>query len=382
MRFDLDDDLQSMCESIRDFGRQEVAPRARAWDQAEALPAELLPRLGELGLLGLRVPEAQGGAGLSLLAAVTLIEELAAADASLALVVSTHNLLAVGHLLRRARPEVLEALLPRLVSGQALGAWALVEASAGSEITAVRTEARARGDRFVLQGDKSFVVGGMEAEHVVVFASAPPAGPDGTLTAFVIDVDPATVSARPVPTLGMRAAGTADLALAAVDVPAERQLGAAGEAKDDALALLDDSRIGMAAIAVGIGRAALEAATHYAKERKQFGRPIASFQAIQWKLADMAMALDAARLMVRRAAWLGDNGQPARTAAAQAKLFAAPRAVAVCSEALQIHGGYGYTEEFGIERYLRDARLCPMGEGTSEIQRIVVSRAIAARFGR
>jgi alkylation response protein AidB-like acyl-CoA dehydrogenase len=381
MSFELGEDVELLRGSVRELCERQIVPHARAWDAAGQLPPSIVRELGEVGLFGLRVPESEGGAGLSMGAAAALIEELAAADAAVALTVTVHNFSCLGHLSRRASASMRETLLPRLVSGEALGAWAMAEPGVGSDPGAARATVRHEGGHWVIRGHKALVVQGAAAEVIVVVASTDPEqGPDSLASFLVERTDPGVRILDEVRTLGMRAAATVDLRLEDVRVPEARCLARPGLAHRDMREVQADSRIAHAALACGLTRAALDAARAYAREREQFGRPIGDFQAIQWKLADIATGLDAARLLVQRAAWQRDRGQAAVEEAARAKLFAATRAVAACSEALQIHGGYGYTEEFPVERMLRDARYIPIAEGTDEIQRIVLSDAIVRRF--
>lgn len=387
MDFFLSEEDELLRDTVRELCEQQVRPHAGAWDEARALPPDVLPSLGEQGLLAMELPEDEGGAGLSTVAATALVEELASADGALALLVSVHNHLGLGHATKLgdgARGEE----LPALVDGRHVAAWALSERGGGSDALRMATTARKDGDQWVLEGDKHYILGAAVAQRIVVLATTNAPGKDGVarsgadeIVALLVDADaPGLTVSEPVRTLGMRAAGTAHLRLEGVRVPDSRRLGEPGAAWADAMALLDRSRIGMAAVACGIGRGAMSVATAYAKEREQFGRPIAKFQAIQWKLADMATTLEAAWLLTLKAAWRRDQGLPFSAHASRAKLAAAQAATRACSEALQIHGGYGYTREYPVERSLRDARLCEIGEGTNEIQRLLISRAIAERF--
>jgi alkylation response protein AidB-like acyl-CoA dehydrogenase len=381
-RFDLGEDIALLQRSVRDLCERQIVPNARAWDAAGNLPPSVLRELGAMGLLGLRIPEAHGGAGLSMLAAAALVEELAAASGAVALTVAVHNFSCLGQVWRRANEAMKRDLVPRLASGDALGAWAMAEPGVRSDPGSARATVRHEGTDWVLRGRKSLVVQGGAADVIVVVASTDPEqGPESLASFLVEPSDAGVVIVDDVHTLGMRAAASVDLRLENVRVPEARCLARPGLAQRDMREVQADSRIAHAAIACGLMRAALEAARDHAKQREQFGHPIADFQAIQWKLADMATNLDAARLLVHHAAGQRDRGQAATEEASRAKLFAASRVVSVCSEALQIHGGYGYTEEFPVERLLRDARYLPIADGTDEIQRIALSNAIATRFG-
>jgi alkylation response protein AidB-like acyl-CoA dehydrogenase len=378
--FGLDDDDALLVDNVRAFCRDRVVNAAAGWDDAGRIPAEVVSELGELGLLGLRVSEADGGAALSTVAATAVIEELAIGSASLALVVSAHNFLTVAHVVAAGSPDQRRALLPELVSGRRIGAWALSEAGSGSDAAAVSTRATHDGGGWRLDGEKVYVTSGGDPGRLVVFATPQPGERGAGLTAFVVDGGaPGLEIIERVRPLGMRAAALSHLRLSSVRLPDDRRLGEVGSALSTAKALLDESRIAIAALSCGIVAAALAAARDYALERRQFGQPIAEFQAIQWKLADMATGLEAARLLTRRAAWLCDVGQPFSAAASRAKLHASELACRATSEALQIHGGYGYTREFVVERLLRDAYACRIAEGTSQIQRLLLQRDIAAR---
>ncbi len=381
MNFELNEDDSLLVDNVRQFCRQVVAPKAAAWDEAEAIPGAVFAQLGELGLLGLEVPEVHGGAELSTVAAVAVIRELAAASGALALGVGAHNSLAAGHIQRFGSGEQRARWLPGLAAGQRIGAWALTEAGAGTDAGAVRTTARKDGDGWVLDGRKILVTHGGLAGLVVVLASTDPdAGPRG-LTAFVVEegADGFEVGER-TRTLGMRASNTTDVILSGVRVGDENRIGEPGTAFKSALQLLDRGRINVAAMACGLLAAALVGARDYATERKQFGRPLSRFQAIQWKLANMATELDAAWLLTMKAAALRDAGQPVGAQAARAKIAGSEAAVRGCSEGLQIHGGYGYTREFSAERLLRDAKACQIVEGMTDALKMVVSRGIAQRF--
>lgn len=384
MQFELGEDASLFQKNIADFGRQSIAPEAAEWDAAGHLPASLVTRLGELGLLGLCVPESLGGSGLRLVDVAASLEELAVADGSVALLVATHNLAFLGLVLRAAPQDVRSAVVPELVTGKALGTWAWAEQGASADWRGIRTLADHAEGTWTLEGTKRFVPGGEVASHALVLATTDPEGDRDQLAAFVVPTQAQGAKLTATPTLGMHAAALSDLELEKAkvgdSVTAGFQVGHVGGLTEHLAAMQTDMRIALAAIAVGLGRAAMERARDYAKEREQFGKPIAAFQGIQWKLADMATELDAARLLVHRAAWLRDRGASAAVEAARAKAFAGVRARAACSEALQIHGGYGYTQEFPVERYLRDVRWCELAEGTSNAQKVDVARAIESRF--
>ncbi len=325
--------------------------------------------------MGVTVPEALGGAGMDQLALAIVIEEIARQDGSLALTVASHNGLGTGHIRYFGSDAQREKYVPDLASGKKLAAWALSEPGSGSDAAALRTTAEKKGDRWVLNGTKMWITQGSVGDVFVILAQTDRARRQKGISAFIVERGTPGLTSNPIHgKLGMRASDTAELVLENVEVPDENLIGEVNRGFIDALKILDRGRITIGALAVGLARGALEESTRYAGERVAFGRPIAKFQAIQWKVADMATHIDAARLLVHRAAYLADSGQPFTLAASQAKLFASEMATRACMDAVQIHGGYGYTNEFPVERYLRDAKLCEIGEGTSEIQRLVIAR--------
>jgi alkylation response protein AidB-like acyl-CoA dehydrogenase len=377
MEFELPAELAALQRTVREFCEAEVKPKARAWDDAEVFPRETVRRLGELGILGMNVPEEYGGSGLGALGIATVVEEVARYDGSLALTVASHNGLCTGHLRHFGTPEQKRRWLPKLASGETLGAWALTETSSGSDAGSMATRAVKKGDRWILNGTKMWITQGTVAGIYVVLAVTSPEEGKGGITAFL--VEPGTPGFKAVPIkgkMGMRSSDTAELVFEDCEVPAENRLGPEGRGYTDTLRILDRGRISIGALAVGLARGALEESRAYAKERRAFGRPIADFQAIRFYLADMRTETDAARLLVQRAAFLADRGRPFTREASMAKVFAAEAAMRACNKAIQIHGGYGYTKEFPVERYLRDAKLCEIGEGTSEVQRMVIAREL------
>jgi alkylation response protein AidB-like acyl-CoA dehydrogenase len=377
MDFELSEDLREIQRTLREFCEAEVKPHARAWDEAEEFPREVVRRLGELGFLGLSVPEEYGGAALGALATAVVIEEVARFDGSLALTVASHNGLGTNHILRFGSEAQRRRWLPALASGEKLAAWALTEPGSGSDAAGLRTTAVRRGDRWVLNGAKTFITQGTVAGAFVVLALTEPERRQKGVTAFVLEPGLKGFTQHPIHgKLGMRSSDTAELFLEDVEVPDENRLGGVGEGFVDTLGILDRGRITIGALAVGLSRGALEEAREYAKVRHAFGKPIAEHQAIAFMLADVATELAASRLLVHRAASLCDEGSPFSREASMAKLLASEVAMRATSKAIQIHGGYGYTREFPVERYHRDAKLCEIGEGTSEIQRLVISREI------
>lgn len=376
MRFELTESQRLVYQAVSEFAAQRVRPRAARWDREGVFPHEMVPELAELGLLGLAVPEEYGGSGMDTVSSALAVERIAWGDGSLGLAVASHNSLCTAHILLFGNPDQKRRYLPRLARGEVLGAWCLTEPHAGSDAAAIRTRAERRGDRYVLNGTKSFVTQGSVAGVYVVLARTGEEGPGG-ISAFVVDRDtPGLRVGKKEDKLGLRASDTAEVVFEDVEVPEENRLGQEGEGYRQAMRVLEGGRIGIGAMAVGIGRAALEAAVEYAKNRVAFGQPIAQFQAVQWMLADSAVELDAAWLLVLRAAWLADQGLPFRKEASMAKLYASEAAHRAADRALQVHGGYGYIRDYPVERYYRDVRLCEIGEGTSEIQRLIVAKAV------
>jgi alkylation response protein AidB-like acyl-CoA dehydrogenase len=377
MDFDLPEELLEIQRTVRALCEAEVKPRAREWDERGTFPREIVARLGELGLLGITVPEEYGGAGMGALAVAVVVEEVARFDGSLALTVASHNGLGTGHILRFGTEAQKRRYLPALAKGERLAAWALTEAGSGSDAAAMRTTAIRRGDRWVLSGSKTFITQGTVGGTFVVLAKTDPERKQHGVTAFILEPGMNGFTQKPIHgKLGMRSSDTAELFLEEVEVPDAQRLGAVGEGFLNTLQILDRGRISIGALAVGLTRGALEESRDYSKERKAFGRPIADFQAIAFMLADVATELSAARLLVHRAAALCDAGAPFGKEASMAKLFASEAAMRATSKAIQIHGGYGYTRDFPVERYFRDAKLTEIGEGTSEVQRMVISREI------
>ncbi len=369
--------------TIREFAREELRPHAAVWDREGRFPLELVPRLATLGLLGMTVPVEYGGSGLDAVTMATIIEALAWGDGGVTLSVAAHNSLCTGHIAAFGNEVQRRRFLPRLASGEALGAWCLTEPGAGSDAAAIKTRAERRGDRWVLNGTKVFVTNGSHAGiYVVMAVTAHGAGRKG-ITAFTVERGtPGLEIGRKEDKLGVRSSDTSEVHLADCEVPDEHLLGEAGDGYAQATRVLERGRIGIAAMAVGIGHAALDASLAYAQERTAYGRPIADLQAIQFMLADMATEMDAAWLLTEHAAELADRGQPFRRQASMAKLYASEAAARAASRAVQIHGGYGFTKDYPVERYYRDVKLCEIGEGTSEVQRAIISKSVLADSGR
>ena len=371
MKFAYRDDQLLVRDTIRAFVRSRIVPNADRWNEAGKFPMELLPELAALGLTGLAVPQEYGGAGLDAVTIAMLMEEFGAGDGSIGLTIAAHNSLCIGHLLIAASDEQKKRWLPPLARGEYLGCWALTEPASGSDALNAQSRGRRDGDGYVIDGTKQFITNASVAGFAVVMAGAG----DRKLTAFgVMRGTPGFAAGKPEEKMGLHASDTAPLLLQGCRVPERDRIGRDGEAFDDVKKVLDRGRIGIGALAIGLGRASLEVAIRYAKERTQFGRAITEFQMIQWKLARARTELDAARLLVHRAAAFADAGRPFTDAASKAKLFASQAGTRAADASLQVLGGYGYLRDFPVERHLRDVRLMEIGEGTSEVQRIVIAR--------
>jgi len=380
MNFDLPDELREIQRTVRELCQAEVAPHAKTWDQTGEFPWAVVKHLGELGLMGIAVPEAYGGAGLGAMATSVVIEEIARWDGSLALTVASHNGLGQGHILKFGSEAQKQRWVPPLARGEKLAAWGLTEPGSGSDASGLASTAVRRGDGWVLNGAKTFITQGTVGDTFLILALTDPARRQHGITAFVVEKGtPGFTQRRIHDKLGMRSSDTAELHLEDVEVGDDQRIGELHQGFLNTLQILDRGRITIGALAVGLGRGALEEARRYALERKTFGKPIAEHQAISFMLADMATEIDASRLLVRRAAALCDAGVRFNREAAMAKLFASEAAMRATSKAVQIHGGYGYTQDFPVERYFRDAKLCEIGEGTSEIQRMVIGRDLLSR---
>lgn len=375
MDFNLTDEQRMMIETVREFVAREVIPFAKEWDEKEEFPHDTVAKLGELGIMGMVVPEKYGGTGLDYVTIALVLEEIARGDGSLALTVESHNSLCAKHIAMFGTEEQKRRYLPDLAQGRKLGAWCLTEPGSGSDASAMRTRAVREGDCWRINGTKMFITQGTVAGIYVVLASTSPEKKQKGITAFIVEKGtPGLTTGKHIKKLGMRSSDTAEVILEDVVVPDENRLGEVDKGFIDTLQILDRGRVAISGLAVGIARAALEESIAYAKIRQQFGRPIAEFQAIQWMIADMATEIEAARALTLYAAWLHDTGRPFTKEASMAKLFSAQVAVRASINAIQIHGGYGYTREYPVERYLRDAKLCEIGEGTNEVQRMIIAR--------
>jgi butyryl-CoA dehydrogenase len=377
MKIELLEEQRLLRDTVRRFAAEVVAPRAREIDESGEFPRAFFAQAAELGLAGVAVPEEYGGAGMDNLAYCLVIEEISRACASSGVILSVNNSLVCDPLLKFGNEDQKQRFLAPLASGRLLGCFALTEPGAGSDAGALRTTARRDGDDYVLDGSKVFITNGTHADVALVFATVDAEKKHRGITAFIVEAGtPGFSRGGHEYKLGVNASGTTELAFQGMRVPAAQRLGEEGEGFKIAMSTLDGGRVGISAQAVGIARGAFEEAMAYAQERQQFGRPIADFQAIQFYLADMSTELDAARLLTWKAAWTKDQGRRYSLEAAQAKLYSSQMAQRVTNLALQIHGGYGYTKEYNVERYFRDARITEIYEGTSEIQKLVIARAV------
>ncbi|MBV8436762.1 MAG: acyl-CoA dehydrogenase [Silvibacterium sp.] len=371
------EDQEQLRKEIRDFAVREIAPNVMRWDEASEFPADVVKQLGQMGLLGVIFPVEYGGAGLGYVDYVLAIEELSAVDGSVGIIVAAHNSLCTNHIFLAGSEEQRRKYIPRLASGEWLGAWGLTEPGSGSDAGAARTTAVRKGDRWVLNGNKTFITNAHYADVAVVIAVTDREQGTHGLSAFVVERGtPGFRPGKKENKLGLRASDTSELIFEDCEIPAENLLGELGEGFVDSMRVLDGGRISIAALSLGIGRGALDASVKYVKERRQFGKAIAEFQGIQWKLADMATELDAARLLTQRACVLKDAGQRVTRESSMAKLYASEVAVRICDESVQLHGGYGFIKDYPAEKFYRDVKLCTIGEGTSEIQRMVIAREI------
>jgi hypothetical protein len=382
MDFTLPEHVEALRAEVRRFAQKEIRPHVMEWDEARTFPMEVMGKLGEMGMLGIIFPEQYGGAGMGYLEYVVVVEELSRVDGSVGLSVAAHNSLCSNHIYAQGDERQRERFLRPLASGQVIGTWALTEPGSGSDAGALRTTARLQGDHWVLNGTKNFATHGTVAEIAVVMARTRSGqGTDG-ISAFILEKGmPGFRAGKQENKLGMRASDTSELILEEVEVPGANLLGAEGVGFKQAMKTLDGGRISIAALALGMAQGAFDASVQYAAIRKTFGKPINEHQAIQFKLADMQVQIEAARMLVYKAAWLKDQGLPYGKAAAMAKLCASEMACRVADEAVQIHGGYGFIKDYPVEKFYRDVKLCTIGEGTSEVLRMVIARHIVKEAG-
>jgi len=377
MNFEEKETIPAIRDMVRDFSTKEILPHVMEWDEAQHFPRDTFSRMGELGLLGMLVPEAYGGAGLGYFEYVAAIEELASVCGAVGLSMAAHNSLCTNHILTFGTEEQKQRWLPRLASGEHIGAWGLTEAGTGSDAMRMRCTAVREGDEWVLNGTKNWITHGITAEVAVVLVRTGELLDSHGITAMVVERGtPGFRGGKKEDKLGMRASETAELVFEDCRIPAANVLGEVGEGFIQAMKILDGGRISIAALSLGIARGAYDAARNYAKQREQFGQPIAHFQGIGFKLADMAVGIEAARNLVHKACWAKENGGDVTRLGAMAKYQASEMCVQVATDAIQVFGGYGYTKEFPVEKHYRDAKLCTIGEGTSEIQKLVISRGL------
>ena len=386
MDFSLTDEQQQLRRTVREFAESEIAPHVMEWDEASQFPSEIMPKLAELGLFGVIFPEKYGGAGLGYMEYALAIEELSRVDSSVGVIVAAHNSLCTNHIYKFGTEEQRQNYVVPLAEGKKLGCWSLTEPGAGSDASGIRTTASRTGDCWTLNGTKTFTTNGRYADICVAMALTDPGKGRHGISAFVLEKGtPGFRAGKKENKLGMRASDTSEMIFSDCRVPATSMLGKEGEAFNNILQVLDGGRISIAAMALGIAQGAFDAALAYAKERKQFSRPIADFEAIQFKLADMATEISAARMLVYRAAWLADQSLAAGGSisftkeSSMAKLLAGEVSVRVANEAVQIFGGYGFIKDYPVEKFYRDSKLCTIGEGTSEIQRLVIARRVLGK---
>ena len=377
MNFDYTPEQVELRKTVREFAQAEIAPQVMEWDEAQTFPLEVIRKIGELGYMGTIFPEELGGAGLGYIDYSIVIEELARVDPSVGLIVAAHTSLAANHIYSMGSEEQRRRYLPRLARGEWIGCWSLTEPEAGSDAAGTRSTALRQGDSWVLNGSKTFTTNAHHADVCVAMAVTDRGAAQHGISAFIIDKDtPGFRLGRKENKLGMRASATGEVIFENCRLAGSQLLGRQGEGFVDSLKVLDGGRISIAALAVGTAQGAYDEALKYSKQRKQFGRFISEFQAIQFKLADMAAGIEAARLLTYRAGWMKDRNQRVTKEAAIAKLFASEVAVRVAGEAVQILGGYGFIKDYRVEKFYRDVKLCTIGEGTSEIQRLVIARQL------
>jgi alkylation response protein AidB-like acyl-CoA dehydrogenase len=381
MDFQFTEEQEQLKRSVREFAESEIRPHVMEWDEKSEFPLTVIKQLGKMGLMGVVFPTEYGGAGLGYVDYVIAVEELSRVDGSVGIIVAAHNSLCSNHIYIAGNEEQKRKYLPKLASGEFIGCWGLTEPGSGSDAGSARMTAVRRGRNWVLNGTKTFITNGHYADVAVIIAVTDKTTGTHGLSAFLVDKD--TKGFRPGKKenkLGLRASDTAELIFEDCVIPAENLVGKEGDGFIDAMRVLDGGRISIAALSLGIAQGAFEAALKYSKERKQFGRPISDFQAIQWKLTDMATEIDAARLLTLRAASMKDAGLKTTQESSMAKLYASEVAVRCANEGVQIHGGYGFIKDYPAEKFYRDVKLCTIGEGTSEIQRLVIARQLLKSY--
>jgi alkylation response protein AidB-like acyl-CoA dehydrogenase len=381
VNFSFTEEQQQLRRSIREFAEGEIAPHVMVWDEASRFPVEIIPKLAQMGLLGVIFPEQYGGAGLGYIEYVIAIEELSRVDGSVGIIVAAHNSLCSNHIFKFGTEAQKQKYLVPLAQGKKIGAWSLTEPEAGSDAGGTRTTAKSDGNHWLINGAKTFTTNGHYADICVAMAVTDKSKNSHGISAFIVEKGtPGFRPGKKENKLGLRASDTSEIILSDCRVPQENLLGAEGEGFIGSLKILDGGRISIAALALGMAQGALDAAIKYAKQRKQFGQAISEFQAIQFKLADMATQVEAARLLVYQAAWLADQDNARFTReSSMAKLLASEVAVRVANECVQIHGGYGFIKDYPAEKFYRDVKLCTIGEGTSEIQKLVIARQLLGK---
>ena len=381
MNFLLNEDQLLLQQTVRDFIAKEVIPNAKEWDEKEEVPLTAVKKLAALGIMGMTIDSKYGGAGLDVVSVAVVMEEIARGDGSLALTVAAHNGLACGHISKFASEDQKKKYLPDLASGKKLGAWGLTEPGSGSDASAMKTMATKQGNDWVLNGSKIFITNGSIAETFVILAVTEPERKQKGVTAFILEKgDKGFRVGKKLEKMGMRSSDTCELIFEDVNIPDSRRLGELNKGFINTLMILDRGRISIGALSIGLARGAFEESLKYVNERETFGKLLKEHDPIRFMLSDMAVDIEAARWLIYHAAVLASDGKPFTLEASMGKLFASEMAMRVCNKAIQIHGGYGYTREFPVERYLRDAKLCEIGEGTSEIQRLVISREILKKY--
>ncbi len=377
MNFDMNENQNLITQMIKDFADKEIRPKMMEWDESQEFPVSVFKKLGDLGLMGVFVPEEYGGSGFGYDEYITVISEISKVCGSIGLSVAAHNSLCTGHIYYHGSEEQKKKYLPKLASAEHIGAWGLTETGTGSDAGGMNTTAVKDGDFYVLNGSKNFITHAISGDVAVVIARTGEKGDSHGMSAFIIEKGtPGFSSGKKENKLGMRASETAELIFDNCRVPVENLIGEEGKGFMQAMKVLDGGRISIGALALGIAKGAFDASVKYSKEREQFGKPISQFQAIAFKLADMATKIEAAELLLYQAAFLKNTGKNLTKESAFAKLYASEIACQVANEAVQIFGGYGYTKDFPVEKFYRDAKLCTIGEGTSEIQKLVISREI------
>jgi alkylation response protein AidB-like acyl-CoA dehydrogenase len=377
MNFDYNETQSMIAQSIKDFAEQNIKPFIMEWDEAQIFPVSLFKKLGEMGFMGVLVPEELGGSGLGYHEYITIVEEISKVDPSIGLSVAAHNSLCTNHILTFGNEEQKKKWIPKLATAEHIGAWGLTEHNTGSDAGGMNTTAKRDGDHWVVNGAKNFITHAISGDVAVVIVRTGEKGDSKGMTAFVFEKGmPGFTSGKKENKLGMRASETAELIFDNCRIPDANRLGEVGQGFIQAMKILDGGRISIGALSLGIAKGAYEAALKYSKERHQFGKPISEFQGISFKLADMATEIEASELLLHKAAFLKQKHKPVTTMGAMAKMFASEVCVKVANEAVQIHGGYGYTKDYPVEKFYRDSKLCTIGEGTTEIQKVVISRNI------